>query len=53
MKIQCDDCEADCSGYEHAIQHDPWERPTGEVLCENCAEKRWYEQQERKMEEGC
>jgi hypothetical protein len=34
-----------------AIQEDPWGRPTGDVYCENCAEKHWYRQQERLMEE--
>lgn len=46
----CDDCE-EPTDWEHAIQTDPWGNPTGEVLCENCAEARWERQQTRQVEE--
>ena len=46
----CDDCNQPTE-WKHAVQHDPWGRPTGEVLCENCAERRWDHQQERLTEE--
>jgi hypothetical protein len=48
--VTCDDCEA-VTDWRYAIQLDPWERPTGEVLCESCAMKRWERYQERLMEE--
>jgi hypothetical protein len=51
MTLICDDCEADCTDYVHAIQVDPWEQPTGTVYCEKCHEKHWYRQQERLMED--
>lgn len=46
----CDDCEQPTE-WKHAVQLDPWFRPTGEVFCENCAEKRWDRFQEKLMEE--
>lgn len=48
--MTCDDCEQPTT-WEHAVQADPWGTPTGETLCENCAERRWQRQQERLMEE--
>lgn len=48
--VICDDCEQP-TDWKYAVQHDPWGRATGEVYCENCAEKRWDRQQERLMEE--
>lgn len=50
-RMICDDCEQPTT-WLHAVQVDPWERPTGEVLCENCAEKRWDRYQEKLMEES-
>jgi hypothetical protein len=47
----CDDCEQP-TDWKYAVQLDPWFRPTGEVYCENCAEKRWDAYQERLMEEA-
>ena len=46
----CDDCEQQTT-WKYAVQEDPWGRPTGDVYCENCAEKRWDRQQERLTEE--
>lgn len=46
----CDDCQ-ETTDWVHAVQCDPWGRPTGDVYCENCAEKRWDRHQERAMEE--
>ena len=51
MSKICDDCEQP-TDWEHAIQLDPWFRETGDVLCENCAEKHWDRQQEKAMEEA-
>jgi hypothetical protein len=50
----CDDCEAqiDIAKDRHYVQEDSWGAPTGEVLCENCRERRWDRQQERLMEES-
>lgn len=45
----CDDCDKPTT-WPHAIQHDPWFRPTGYVYCENCAEKRYDRYQEYLME---
>ena len=47
----CDDC-GETTDWKHAVQLDPWFRPTGDVFCENCAEKHWYRQQEKLMEDG-
>ncbi len=49
-RMSCDDCEQPTE-WKHAVQTDPWGRPTGEVYCENCAERHWYRQQEKLMEE--
>ena len=46
----CDDCQ-ETTDWVHAVQCDPWGALTGDVYCENCAEKRWYRQQEKLMEE--
>lgn len=48
--LHCDDCGKNCTDYQYAVQHDPWERETGEVWCENCHEARWDRQQEHLME---
>jgi hypothetical protein len=48
--LTCDDCEQP-TAWEHAEQIDPWGAPTGEILCDNCAERRWDRQQEKLMEE--
>lgn len=45
----CTDCE-ESTTWSYAVQHDPWGRATGDVLCENCAEGRWVRQQERALE---
>ncbi len=50
MSLVCDDCEQP-TNWPHAVQTDPWGRPTGDVWCENCAEKRWDAHQERLMED--
>jgi hypothetical protein len=50
----CDDCESeiDTAKDKHCVVEDPWGKPTGDVLCENCREKRWDRQQDRLMEGG-
>ena len=52
--LECDDCEApiDVSEDLHAVLHDPWGNPTGDILCANCREARWYRWQEKMMEEA-
>lgn len=47
----CDDCE-EPTDWKYAIQCDPWGRATGEVYCENCAEKRYDRWQEKLMEDA-
>lgn len=49
MSLVCDDCE-EPTDWLHAVQNDPWGKPTGEIYCENCAEARWDRQQEYLME---
>jgi late competence protein required for DNA uptake (superfamily II DNA/RNA helicase) len=51
VRLICDRCEADCTDYKYAVQTDPWEKPTGDVYCENCHELLWTRQQEKLMEE--
>lgn len=45
----CDDCEK-VTDWKHAVQEDPWGIPTGEIFCENCAEKRWDRYQQYQTE---
>ena len=46
----CDSCEQPTT-WEHAVQTDPWGASTGEILCENCAE-RAYDRAQSEAEEG-
>jgi hypothetical protein len=45
----CDDCEQQ-TDWQYAVQTDPWGRETGEVFCDNCAEKRYDNYMEYLME---
>lgn len=49
----CDDCEVavDLAQDPDAVLADPWGQPTGSILCDNCRESRWYDQQVKLMEE--
>jgi hypothetical protein len=49
IELICDDCQ-EPTDWKHAVQEDPWGRHTGEIYCENCAEKRWDRFQEYLME---
>jgi uncharacterized protein with PIN domain len=51
-RVRCDDCEApiDTTTERNFIIRDPWGKPTGEIWCENCQEKRWQRHQEYLME---
>lgn len=50
-ELTCDDCQSSTT-WKYAIQTDPWDKPTGDILCENCAEKRWDQWQQHLMEVG-
>lgn len=48
--VLCTDCEQP-TDYKFAVLTDPWGNPTGDHICENCAEKRYDRHQEKLMEE--
>jgi hypothetical protein len=49
---RCDSCERDIDTDKDVDCYltDPWDRLTGECLCENCRERRWDRYQEYLME---
>lgn len=52
-RAYCDTCDTliDLRVDQSAVLKDPWGNRTGDVLCENCRERRYDRQQEKLMEE--
>lgn len=48
-KFICEDCDEPTT-WKYAELTDPWGRPTGGHICQNCAEKRYDRWQEKLME---
>ena len=50
--VICDHCEIiiDTEHEKHSLMTDPWGKPTGERLCENCQERAYDRHQQSLMD---